>query len=266
MGLQRAGFLVDLRDEGRVDVGRAVNQVLRFDFGDALDAEESGADDLLRNGRLDLQAGRQRLGRRRELEESCAILGVRHLERLEYHDSGMMGWPGNDLADAFWQMPVETAAAPLVGLMERFRPDVVVTYDANGGYGHPDHIQAHRITMHAAAVTAIPSKIYFAAIPRSIFRSLAGAFKEAGLDDFDGEDEPDFGTPDELVTTRVDCTAVVRRKLAALAAHSSQTADSFFMKLPEPLFERVFGVEHFVRHEDRTGARVPESDLFAGLR
>lgn len=204
--------------------------------------------------------------RRDELEKSCTILGVRHLERLEYHDSGMMGWPSNELENAFWQIPVETAAAPLVALMERFRPDVVVTYDENGGYGHPDHIQAHRITMHAAGITAIPSKIYFAAIPRSLFRSISGALKEAGFDDFDGEEDHDFGTPDELVTTRIDCTSVVRRKLAALAAHSSQTADSFFMKLPEQLFYQVFAIEHFVRHEDRTGALIPETDLFAGLR
>lgn len=204
--------------------------------------------------------------RRIELEKSCEILGVEHLHRLEYHDSGMMGWPGNDVNHAFWQLPVENAAAPLVALMEQYRPDVVVTYDADGAYGHPDHIQAHRITMHAAQVTAIPSKIYFAAIPRSAFRSFAVAAKEAGLDEFEPEDDREFGTPDELITAKIDCRSVVRRKYAALAAHSSQTAKSFFLRLPEQIFDEVFGIEYFVRHEDRTGAHLPEIDLFAGLR
>ena len=204
--------------------------------------------------------------RREELEMSCSILGVGHLERLEYHDSGMMGWPGNNLEKAFWQIPIEVAAEPLVTLMERFRPDVLVTYDADGGYGHPDHIQAHRIAMHAAHVTQIPSKIYFAAIPRSAFHTIKAASRAAGMHYFDGEEDREYGTPDELVTTRVDCTSEVRKKHAALAAHASQTADSFFFKLPDQLFDEVFGMEHFVRHEDRTGAAVPETDLFAGLR
>ena len=119
--------------------------------------------------------------RRRELDESCALLGVDHLERLNFKDSGMMGWPSNEAPGAFWQMSVEAAAAPLIALMERYRPQVVVTYDSNGSYGHPDHIQAHRITLHAAEVTAIPDKLYFPVIPRSSWRTVcAGAAGSGG--------------------------------------------------------------------------------------
>jgi len=206
--------------------------------------------------------------RRRELEASCALLGVRHLERLGYKDSGMMGWPSNASAGAFWQMSVEDASAPLIALMEQYRPQVVVTYDSNGSYGHPDHIQAHRITMHAAEVTAIPDKLYFPVIPRSSWRKFAPMIRAAGLDESDdvNDDVEEFGTPDELITTKVDCEAFVQTKYAALAAHASQTDQSFFMKLPDGLFDQIFGVESFIRHLDRTGEPVPEADLFAGLR
>jgi LmbE family N-acetylglucosaminyl deacetylase len=209
--------------------------------------------------------------RRRELEASCELLGVRHLELLNYRDSGMMGWPSNTAEGAFWQMGIEEAARPLVELMELYRPNVVITYDSNGSYGHPDHIQAHRITLHAAEVTGIPDKLYFPVIPRSSWREFAPLLREAGLEDDNadatetGTDE-EFGTPDELITTRVDCEEFVATKYAALAAHASQTDQSFFMKLPQGLFDRIFGTESFIRHLDRTGVLIPETDLFVGIR
>ena len=202
-----------------------------------------------------------------ELRSSCAILGVHDLELLHYQDSGMMGWPQNEAPNAFWQMSVEDAAEPLIALMEHHRPDVVVTYDANGSYGHPDHIQAHRIAVHACEITGIPRKIYFTAIPRSAFRDLSAAMRAAGMSFGDPDEEGhEFGTPDEIITTKVDCSGVVRKKYAALHAHSSQTADSFFLKLPGAIFDEIFAYESFVRHLDRTNSAVPESDLFTGLR
>ena len=105
--------------------------------------------------------------RRTELEDSCRVLGITHLEMLGYHDSGMMGWPENDAPGSFWSMPVAEAAAPLVELMRRYEPDVVVTYDDFGFYGHPDHIQAHRITLAALEITGLPAKLYFPTIRRS---------------------------------------------------------------------------------------------------
>jgi LmbE family N-acetylglucosaminyl deacetylase len=211
--------------------------------------------------------------RRRELDASCALLGVRHLERLDYQDSGMMGWPSNSAPGSFWQMSIEEAAKPLIELMERYRPQVVITYDSNGSYGHPDHIQAHRITLHATEVTGIPDKLYYPVIPRSAWREFAPLLRAAGLDDGDDGDngdvestrEEEFGTPDELITTQVDCHEFVSTKYAALAAHASQTDQSFFMKLPIDLFNRIFGIESFIRHLDRTGIATPETDLFGGV-
>jgi LmbE family N-acetylglucosaminyl deacetylase len=224
-----------------------------------------------------------------ELRRSCEILGVGHLELLGYRDSGMMGWATNDAPGAFWGMDVDVAAAPLVALIERYRPDVVVTYDANGFYGHPDHIMAHRITMAAAEATGV-AKVYHTAIARSGLGDFVAALRAAGIeppgvsdreegqfaatdDDHSGNDDADdagvrfdFGTPDEMITTVVDVAAWTRVKLASLAAHASQADNIFFLSLGEELYDRFFGLESFVRAVDRTGAPVPEDDLFAGLR
>jgi len=205
--------------------------------------------------------------RRSELEESCRILGVSDLELLGYHDSGMEGWPQNDAPDSFWQAPVDVAGHRLAQLMEEYRPQVVVTYDENGFYGHPDHIQANRITHAALAECGIPDKLYYTAIPRSVIRGFGETLAAAGIESpISVEENPDFGTPDELITTSVDCSSVVSRKFASLAAHASQSDNIFFLEMGEDLFGTVMGTEVFVRVVDNTNAATPETDLFAGLR
>jgi LmbE family N-acetylglucosaminyl deacetylase len=208
---------------------------------------------------------RQRQG---ELQRSCELLQVSHLELLGYRDSGMMGWPTNDEAGAFWGMDVSTAARPLVELIGRYRPQVLVTYDANGFYGHPDHIMAHRITMAAAAATGVAAKLYHTAVPRSGLAALAETLRADGVE-FSAPDEsdgvPSWGTPDDLITTSFDVHPYLQTKRAALAAHASQGDNLFFLRLGDDVYERFFGIESFVRVSDRTGAPVPETDLFAGL-
>lgn len=211
-----------------------------------------------------------------ELRRSAELLGVGSLELLGYRDSGMMGWATNDEPGAFWGMDVAEAAAPLVELMERHRPQVVVTYDANGFYGHPDHIMAHRIATAAAETSGVPAKLYHTAVPRSGLAEFAAALREAGVEppgpsdreegQFAEAEEPAWGTPDELVTTAVDVSGYVDAKFAALAAHASQADNVFFLRLGSDLYGRFFGQEWFVRASDRSGAAVPEDDLFAGLR
>ncbi len=217
-------------------------------------------------------------GRLVELRRSAEILGVDHLELLGYRDSGMMGWPANDEPGAFWGMDVDEAAAPLAELVRRYRPQVVVTYDANGFYGHPDHIMAHRIATAATRSTGIPSKLYHTAVPRSGLRELAAVLREAGLEPpapsdreegqfaDGGTDEVEWGTPDEAVTTTVDVSGCAAAKYEALAAHGSQADNVFFLRLGPQLYGRFFGTEWFVRAADRSGAPLPEDDLFAGLR
>jgi LmbE family N-acetylglucosaminyl deacetylase len=205
--------------------------------------------------------------RRKELAQSCELLGVSDLEMLGYHDSGMMGWPQNDAPNAFWNTPVEEGAARLALLFEHYRPQVVVTYDANGFYGHPDHIQAHRITVAAREATDIPDKLYFPVIPKSAMPEFVALLQSAGLEPpQEATDVADFATDDELVAAVVDCSQFVDAKFDALAAHGSQTDNTFFLDLGRDLFRQVFSREAFVRAYDRTGAPVPEDDLFAGLR
>jgi LmbE family N-acetylglucosaminyl deacetylase len=205
--------------------------------------------------------------RRRELEASCRALGVSDLELLGYHDSGMEGWPQNDAPGSFWHTPVAEAAHRLAELMRHYQPQVVVTYDENGFYGHPDHIQANRITRAAIAECAIPEKLYYTAVPRSALRGMRKMLAEAGIDNpIEVEENPDFGTPDELITTVVDCSAVAGRKYASLAAHASQSDNIFFLRMGEELFAGIMGNESFVRVQDSTNAATPEDDLFAGLR
>ncbi len=205
--------------------------------------------------------------RRHELEASCEVLGVSHLELLGYHDSGMEGWPQNDAPGSFWRTPVPDAAKRLAALMRVYEPQVVVTYDENGFYGHPDHIQANRITLAAIAECRIPAKLYYTAVPRSALASMGDVLAEAGIESpLEIEENPDFGTPDELITTTVDCTAVAPRKFASLAAHASQSENIFFLGMGEELFGTVMGNESFVRVQDSTDSPTPEDDLFAGLR
>ena len=204
--------------------------------------------------------------RRRELEASCAILGVDHLELLGYGDSGMMGWPSNDAPGAFWTTPVDEAAARLSALIERYRPDVVVTYDENGFYGHPDHIQAHRITMAAVDATGVASKVYWTTAPRSLFDKLSALMRELGADWDDDPDEPPIGVPDDEVTTLVDVHQFIHQKFSALAAHASQSENIIFLEMGEAKFDEVMGDEAFLRVRDTTGAALPEDDVFQGLR
>jgi LmbE family N-acetylglucosaminyl deacetylase len=151
--------------------------------------------------------------------------------------------------------------------MRQYQPQVVVTYDENGFYGHPDHIQANRITLAAMADCGIPQKLYYTAVARSMLQSFSQTLRDSGIElPEEVQENPEFGTPDELITTVVDCTAVAGRKFASLAAHASQSDNIFFLKMGEELFGTIMGKESFVRVHDTTQAPVPEDDLFAGVR
>jgi mycothiol conjugate amidase Mca len=220
--------------------------------------------------------------RRRELERACEILRVGRLHLLGYRDSGMMGTPDNEHPSSFYRASLVEATAKLVALVRRDRPQVLVTYDERGFYGHPDHIRAHQITVAAfdaagdparwpeAGAAWRPAKLYYTAVARSAIKNLGRLLKEAGLEApfGDGEaGEPGIGIADELITTRVDVSAQVERKRQALMAHCSQMGpEVFFAKMPPALFHRIFGQESFRLVRGRSGASGMEDDLFAGLR
>ncbi len=206
--------------------------------------------------------------RHEELANAAAILGITHLHELRYRDSGMMGWPQNDAQGAFWNTPVAEAAARLAALIEQYQPDVIVTYDENGFYGHPDHIQANRITLAAIAETgSTVKKLFYTAIPKSWMAQFQAEIAAADAEG-PGENETpsvDLGTDDAAIGAIIDTSAYAAAKRNALAAHGSQTANSFFLTMPEDRFASIFGREAFVRVLDLTGGTGVDDDLFARL-
>ena len=208
--------------------------------------------------------------RQAELEASCGVLKVSHVELLGYHDSGMMGWADNEAPGAFWNTPVEEAAARVAALIEQYQPDVIVTYDANGFYGHPDHIQAHRVTMAALTPSDSVAKVYWTTAPRSKMEEFVQVMREFGgdwdEDDPDSAPPSDIGLPDEEITTWVDTRDFGGQKFDALAAHASQSENIFFLRMGRERFTEMMGIETYVRVQDTTDAALPEVDLFAGLR
>ncbi len=144
------------------------------EFGDSPGGVKPGDD-----GHDELEVAEIRLA---ELRESAKHLGVTNLELLGYHDSGMVEWDYKSRPDAFCNVPLEDVAARIGGLIERYRPQVVVTYDPDGGYEHPDHVHASRAAIEAAERTGIPAKLYLTAMPISKWRELWVALKDAGAD------------------------------------------------------------------------------------
>ncbi|MEO5875754.1 MAG: PIG-L family deacetylase [Streptosporangiaceae bacterium] len=207
-----------------------------------------------------------RATRLEELKESAAILGIEHVELLGYTDSGMDGWDTNHADDAFWNVPLAESTAKLIALMEHYQPQVVVTYDENGGYGHPDHIQAHRVAMAASDATGIPRKFYYTAMPKSGIRTMFQYLRDHNIEapGMDLDNPPEFGTPDELVTTVVEVGAYAKQKIEALMAHASQGENIFFLRMPAEAQQMMFGQESFTRVKG--DGPLPEDDLFVGLR
>ncbi len=206
-----------------------------------------------------------------ELERACRILDVTHLELLGYRDSGMADWEHKGHADAFCNVPVDVAADRLVSLFETYRPDVVVTYNEDSGYDHPDHIQASRVTMAAAERTGIVRKLYLSAMRGNRFARMRKILEEQGVELPPMPERPPqwvkkMEAQEARITTVVDITPFVDRKLTALRTHASQVQDSFWSKIPTEALADIFAEESFIRIHDSTGTPVPEDDLFAGVR
>jgi N-acetyl-1-D-myo-inositol-2-amino-2-deoxy-alpha-D-glucopyranoside deacetylase len=231
------------------------------------------------------------LGEHREIElaNAMAALGVTDHRFLghagKYRDSGMMGTPDNDDPDCFWRADLLAASSDLVAVIREVRPQVLVTYDDFGGYGHPDHIQAHRVATYAASLAAAPSfrpdlgeaweieKVYWTAFPKSFVREGIEALKAAGdTSDFTAMDPDDlpFACDDDLVTTVVNAEDFGDAKMAAMRAHVTQiSVEDGFFALSNNLGSRAMGVEFYrLVKGEAAGDRDEhgrETDLFAGI-
>ena len=202
-----------------------------------------------------------------ELDRACAALGVTDHRFLggegRYRDSGMMGLPDNDDPRCFWRANLEEAADALAKVIDEVAADVIVTYDANGFYGHPDHIQAHRVTLRAHELTGQAAKLYATALPRSV---LAKAAELPADSWFMKNTDLSVGVPDDQVTTEIDATSYLDAKREAMRAHETQiTVDGDYFALSNELGARILATEYYTqlagpRHheEDRY-----ERDLFA---
>ena len=228
------------------------------------------------------QLGKHREG---ELANAMAALGVKDFRFLgapevSYRDSGMLGTEPNNRSDVFWQAGLDDAASHLVKIIREVKPQVLVTYDEFGGYGHPDHIQAHRVAMRAAELASDPtygiggaweiSKIYWNTMPRSVIQEGIDKMKEIGSSFFGAESADDlpFAKPDELVTTLIDGTAFIDAKMAAMASHPTQIElDGPFFALSNNLGNQVWGHEYYTLVKGEKGLTLDshgrEADLFA---
>lgn len=199
-----------------------------------------------------------------ETHRAAEILGVSRVEFLGYRDSGMMDAPTNADPTCFWQVDVDEAAAKLAAILEQEQADVFTCYDDHGGYGHPDHIQVHRVGVRAGELAATP-KVYEATMNRDhLVAMIEQAPEELRPPDFDPSFFDTFGTPAAGITTTVDVADFVGPKRDAMRAHASQIGEShFFLAMPDDAFRESFGSEWFILRGAAPGAR--ETSLFEGL-
>jgi N-acetyl-1-D-myo-inositol-2-amino-2-deoxy-alpha-D-glucopyranoside deacetylase len=229
--------------------------------------------------------------RREELAAAMRELGVTDHRFLggfkRWRDSGMVDTPSTQRPEAFCNADLLEAATELVAVLREVRPQVLITYDQFGDYGHPDHVQAHRVAMYGAVLAAVGTyrpdlgdgwdvpKIYWTALPVSVMQRGIDAMKANGGTGFFGVDDASelpFVQPDEIVTTLVDARDHEPRKLAAMRAYPTQmSVEGDFFALSNNLGREAWGVEYFrlvkgplVRAQDPFGGDH-EVDLFAGL-
>ena len=224
-----------------------------------------------------------KLGEHREVElkDAMAQLGINDFRFLgapnkKWRDSGMMGTTQNERGDVFWQADLDEASHELVKIILEIKPQVLITYDEFGGYGHPDHIKAHRVAMRATELAAEQgwqiSKIYWNTMPRSVIQMGIEKMKEVGSDFFGAESADDlpFAKPDELVTTVVNAPEYVPQKLEAMKAHATQiSVDGPFFALSNNLGLSVWGDEYYTLVKGEKAAPFDsngrELDIFAGV-
>jgi len=214
-----------------------------------------------------------------ELAEAMKALGIKDHRFLAegeklYRDSGMMGTEQNERPDVFWQADLEEASDYLVSVIEEVKPHILITYDEIGGYGHPDHIQAHRVAMRASEKSKWKiQKIYWNTMPKSVLAESMAKMKEIGSDFFGAEsvDDLPFAKDDQFVTTLIDGNSHVEQKMAAMKAHLTQISlDGPFFALSNNLGLQIWGHEYYtlVRGDksepfDEAGREI---DIFAGVK
>jgi len=282
-------------------IARSVAEGRRVDLVVCTGGEEGEVHDPA----LDPEEARPRMREIRAGELECSVARLRgagpgelNVHRLGFRDSGMMDSEANKHPDAFWQADLDDATGRLVAVIRAAKPAVMVTYDANGNYGHPDHINAHRVAVAAMQAAADSSrfpeagqafavaKFYEVAFNRDRWTSVMEEMKERGMKlpwDFDAEadgeaeakpegepaEEESFGVPEAEITTLVDVSAWSSAKRAAMECHRTQRQDfGWLLELPDDLASRILSPESFVLTRWPYQGVAPdlhETSLFEGL-
>lgn len=216
-----------------------------------------------------------RLGeiRRQEVLEATKILGVTDVYFLGYRDSGMADTEDNKNPSNFMNAPLDEAVGRLLGIMRETQPQVIVTYDVDGGYGHPDHIMTNLVATEAFKRAQgepwAPRKLYYGARSREGFRRYVEGMRTHGVEipwvksDFNFDE---YGVPDSEITAHIDVAAYVGLKKRALAVHRTQISpDFFYLTVPDETLTATQGMEYFVRILPPPVEGEREDDLFAGI-
>lgn len=206
-----------------------------------------------------------------ELAASAQVLGAETPRWLGYEDSGMIDEPTNENPACFWQADLEEAAQRLADILIESDADVLTIYDDHGNYGHPDHIQVHRVGLLAAEKADV-TNVFEATANRTRIQEMMASrmtdpeMAEAMDDPPDAAQMETFGTPDDGIRFEIDVSSVIDRKRRSMVAHASQIGpDSFFLAMPEKAFVAAFGVESF-NVPGLTSTGGPESvELLPGL-
>jgi LmbE family N-acetylglucosaminyl deacetylase len=200
-----------------------------------------------------------------ELQRSAAVVGFSRVVTLGFDDSGMVGWPQNANPNAFMNVDVDAVATTLAALFDEVGTTVVLTYDENGFYGHPDHIMANTVTRRALEFAKSPERLYYPVIARSAITKFVPIAQKRGVFLPAWVLEADAGTPDELVDATMDVTMYAATKQLALQTHKSQTDNADLVNLESDLFALLFGTEYYQRAWSRHEATNDATDLFGGL-
>jgi LmbE family N-acetylglucosaminyl deacetylase len=236
------------------DEGHRVVLVVATDGSHGEQPDDLGPDETLAQRRQD------------ETRASADVLGIQRVVFLEYRDSGMTGWDGNSHDEAFWNADLDEAGERLASVLRQERADVLSIYDWHGLYGHPDHVQVHRVGRRAAelARAELPGlRVVETTMNRDEMRRGVERMREAGaegvdFDEFDvdgpADDGNPMGTPETELTLGVDVRPWAARKRASISAHRSQVTDSsFFLQMPDDVFAEAFGTEWFIEHGREPG-------------
>ncbi|MGD0691456.1 MAG: PIG-L family deacetylase [Acidimicrobiales bacterium] len=200
-----------------------------------------------------------------ELQHAAAVAGFSRVVTLGYEDSGMKGWAQNDRPNAFMNADVDSVARTLASIMDEERAAVVVTYDENGFYGHPDHIMANVVTRAAISMSPSPMRLYYPVAPRGVLEEFVAGATANGVYLPAWILDATHTVADDTVATTMDVRAVAKRKHQAIAIHASQVDNADLVTMDEELFTLLFGIEYYQRAWSRDVTSGDETDLFGGL-